>query len=108
MNLAELGDAFRQERLAANLSQQQVAEISGVQRARISRFETGRLPEIGVSKMLSLFDAVGLELIARRAGHQRTLDDVLLDAEDPEVDDSGRRRVRLNAVERLKETGGKS
>ncbi|MEK7948333.1 helix-turn-helix transcriptional regulator [Pigmentiphaga sp. YJ18] len=93
MNLAELGEAFRSARMAADLTQQQVAEMSGVARGRISMFETGALPEIGAVKMLSLFDAVGLELIARRPGHQRTLDDVL--AEPAEAGDiPTRQRVR--------------
>lgn len=82
MNLAELGDAFRQARLAANLTQQQVADMSGVPRGRISMFETGALPEIGAVKMLGLFNAVGLELIARPPGHRRTLDDVLIERAD--------------------------
>ncbi|WP_323073087.1 helix-turn-helix transcriptional regulator [Mycetohabitans endofungorum] len=103
MNLAELGEAFRLARVAANLTQQQVAEISGVTRGRISMFETGALPEIGAVKMLSLFNAVGLELIARRAGHQRTLDDVLMEPADA-ADIPLRQRVRINALQSLKAT----
>ncbi|KDP88911.1 XRE family transcriptional regulator [Cupriavidus sp. SK-3] len=95
MNLAELGEAFKRARILANKTQQEVAEYSGVPRARISRFETGGLPEMGAVKLLSLFEAVGLELLARPAGHRRTLDDVL--AETEEVDstsEEARRRVR--------------
>ncbi|MDH2234700.1 helix-turn-helix transcriptional regulator [Pigmentiphaga sp. GD03639] len=103
MNLAELGEAFRTARMAAELTQQQVAEISGVARGRISMFETGALPEIGAVKMLSLFDAVGLELIARRPGHQRTLDDVL--AEPAEAADTAvRQRVRKRSARGPKAT----
>lgn len=107
MNLAELGEAFRSARMAANLTQQQVADMSGVTRGRISMFETGRLPEIGAVKMLSLFDAVGLELIARRPGHQRTLDDVLIESADSD-DAPPRQRVRTKALQRLKAAEGKS
>jgi len=106
MNLAELGEVFRLARIAANLTQQQVAEASGVTRSRISMFETGMLPEIGAVKMLSLFDAVGLELIARRPGHQRTLDDVLVESVDAS-DMPVRRRVRTSALRRLKAAKGK-
>ncbi|RQS69287.1 XRE family transcriptional regulator [Burkholderia sp. Bp8963] len=106
MNLAELGEAFRRARMAANLTQQQVADISGVTRGRISMFETGTLPEIGAVKMLSLFDAVGLELSARRPGHQRTLDDVLSEPADSE-DVPMRQRVRTKALQRLKATESK-
>lgn len=77
MDLAELGETFRQARIRASKTQQQVAEQSGVTRERISRFESGVLRELGTGKLLSLFEAVGLELLARPIGHGRTLDDVL-------------------------------
>jgi len=109
MNLAELGEAFREARLAAKLTQLQVAKLSGLPRERISLFETGSLPELGAVKMLSLFDAVGLEILVRRRGHQRTLDDVLDDPEDlPSGSGRASRRVRLRAVQRLKATEDKS
>jgi transcriptional regulator with XRE-family HTH domain len=96
MNLAELGETFRNARIAANLTQQQITETTGVPRARISMLETGTLPEIGTVKLLSLFSAVGLELIARRPGYRRTLDDVLLEANDADDTDGPppRQRVR--------------
>ncbi|CAB3753915.1 helix-turn-helix transcriptional regulator [Paraburkholderia solisilvae] len=105
MNLAELGEALRQARIAVNLTQQQVAELSGVPRGRISLFETGMLPELGAVKMLSLFDVVGLEIFARRRGHQRTLDDVLIDPEEQPDGSDTRRRVRPHAAR--KTIGGK-
>jgi transcriptional regulator with XRE-family HTH domain len=106
MNLAELGETFRAARLAANLTQQEVAERSGVPRGRISMFETGLLPELGAVKVISLFEAVGLELLARRKGHQRTLDDVLIDP-DEESGPEAPTPVRVRAAQRLKATRGK-
>lgn len=106
MNLAELGGAFRQARIDANLTQHDVAELSGVPRQRISAFETGTLPELGAVKMLSLFDAVGLELLARKSGHARTLDDVLREPAEPETRPN-RQRVRLSADERSRRTKGR-
>jgi len=104
MNLAELGETFRQARIEANLTQEEVAQRSGVQRARISLFETGALPELGAVKVLSLFNAVGLEMFARPAGHRRTLDDVLSEPDEGRAPVS-RQRVRLNASQRLMKTG---
>ncbi|MGF6465128.1 helix-turn-helix domain-containing protein [Paraburkholderia youngii] len=95
MDLFELGETFRLTRIAVNKTQQQVAEQSGVTRARISRFETGRLPELGAVKLLSLFEAVGLELIARPIGHRRTLDDVLAEQQRTAAVPEIRRRVRV-------------
>lgn len=96
MDLFELGELFRLARIAANKTQQQVAEQSGITRERISRFETGLLPELGTVKLLSLFEAVGLEIFARPISHGRTLDDVLTEQRTPAVSgEETRRRVRL-------------
>lgn len=107
MTLAELGEAFREARMAAGLTQQQVAQISGLTRSRISMFETGTLPEIGAVKVLGLFNAVGLELIARRPGHHRTLDDVLMEAAES-TDARPRQRVRRSVMSGAKATERKS
>jgi transcriptional regulator with XRE-family HTH domain len=108
MNLFELGETFRRARITANRTQQQIAEQSGIPRARISRFETGLLPELGTVKLLSLFEAVGLELFARPTGHGRTLDDVLTEQRTPPVSvGEARRRVRLPRSEASAGTAGK-
>jgi transcriptional regulator with XRE-family HTH domain len=95
MNLAELGETFRNARINANKTQQEVADASGVPRARISLFERAQLPEFGAVKLLSLFDALGLELLIRPAGHRRTLDDVLAEADESNIPaEHSRSRVR--------------
>lgn len=96
MNLAELGEAFKRARIEANLTQEEVAQRSGVQRARISLFETGALAELGAVKMLSLFNAVGFETFVRPAGHRRTLDDVPNERDEDRAPLS-RKRVRPGA-----------
>ncbi|WP_062603410.1 helix-turn-helix domain-containing protein [Caballeronia calidae] len=96
MNLLELGEAFRIARIAANKTQQQIVEKSGITRARISRFETKQLSELGTAKLLSLFEALGRELYARPIGHGRTLDDVLAEQRALAVSVADtRRRVRV-------------
>jgi transcriptional regulator with XRE-family HTH domain len=104
MNLAELGEAFKRARIEANLTQEEVAQRSGVQRARVSLFETGALAELGAVKMMSLFNAVGLETFVRPAGHRRTLDDVLSEPDEDRAPIS-RQRVRLGASQRPMKTG---
>jgi transcriptional regulator with XRE-family HTH domain len=102
MNLAQLGETFRRARIAVNLTQEQVAELSGVARPRVSQFESGSLPELGAVKLLSLFDVVGLELYARPAGHQRTLDDAAVETAHAALQpmaDTDRRRVRSSAAQ---------
>lgn len=101
MCLFELGQTFRRARIAANRTQQQIAERSGVSRARISRFESGVLIEIGAVKLLRLFEAVGLELYARPFGHGRTLDDILQEQQATPVSAHElRKRVRLSRATR--------
>lgn len=108
MNLAELGETLRSARLAANVTQQELAELSGVPRARISQFETGMLPELGAVKMISLFEAVGLEILARRRGHQRTLDDLLTDPDETQREGPAGVPGRQRAAQRHKASQGTS
>lgn len=77
MNLAELGVTFKAARIQSNRTQQEVANLTGVSRARISAFENGALPELGMVKVLALFEAVGLEVVTRPIGQGRTLDDLV-------------------------------
>ncbi len=79
MNLAELAETFKTARLEQGLSQQMVADLTGISVATISNFERGTASEIGVLKLLMLFKAVKLELMARPFGHSRTLDDIAAD-----------------------------
>jgi transcriptional regulator with XRE-family HTH domain len=102
MDLFALGEAFRAARIAADKTQQDVAVLTGTTKQRISRFETGQLTELGIVKLLSLFDAVGIELFVRPIGHGRTLDDVLAEQNTPTAAGDGdgetRRRVRRPKV----------
>ena len=97
MNLIELSEIFKSARLAAELTQQEVAKLAGVGTILVSRFERAALAEMGAVKLLALLRAVGLELHTRPAGQQRTLNDIAreLDAEDSLASSASlRRRVR--------------
>jgi transcriptional regulator with XRE-family HTH domain len=97
MNLLELSEAFKSARLAAGLTQQEVAKVAGVGVILVSRFERAALTEMGAVKLIALLRAVGLELYARPAGQQRTLNDIAreLDAEDSLAPSASvRQRVR--------------
>jgi transcriptional regulator with XRE-family HTH domain len=76
MTLLDIADVFRQARIRARLTQQDVADATGTHVVTISKFERGALTEIGAVKLLALLRAVGLELVPRPAGHARTLDDI--------------------------------
>lgn len=96
MNLIELSEIFKAARLTARLTQQEVARAAGVSTILVSKFERAALTEIGAVKLLALLREVGLELYARRAGQQRTLNDIAreLDTAESATPDLPRRRVR--------------
>ena len=98
MDIIELGQAFREARIAQRLTQQQAAQYAGVSVATISRLERGDLLEIGVNKLIGLFHLVGQDLAPRPKGHTRTLDDIQREASQALVKDvdnlSVPRRVR--------------
>jgi len=75
MNLFELGQSLKEARIRQQLTQGELAKLTGVSLSSISGLERGILAEIGVVKLLQLFAAVGLELQTRPAGQRRTLDD---------------------------------
>ena len=53
-----IGEAIRNARIAQNLTQEQLGERIGVQRAQISKFENGK--SITLSSMRKIFKALGV------------------------------------------------
>jgi ribosome-binding protein aMBF1 (putative translation factor) len=56
----KLGEAIRQARLSQNLTQEQLGEKIGVQKAQISRLERGK--GISLSSITRVFKAMGIPL----------------------------------------------
>lgn len=103
MTLHDLAEAFKTARLHSRRTQAEVASAAGVGTLLVSQLERGALAEIGTVKLLALFQAVGLELVARRAGESRTLEDIAreLDAAVPNPDSKPLpKRVRRSRAER--------
>ena len=59
VNSYYLGEAIRNTRLAQKLTQEELGERIGVQRAQISRLEKGRTP-ISLQTMSRVFQALGV------------------------------------------------
>lgn len=55
----KVGEAIRQARLAQNLTQEQLGEKMGVQKAQISRLERGK--SLSFSSMMRVFKALGVQ-----------------------------------------------
>ncbi|MCK0536093.1 helix-turn-helix domain-containing protein [Alcanivorax quisquiliarum] len=76
MHLSDLGKQFAAMRKQHGHSQQEVATLSGVDRTTVSRFESGRLAELGFNKIQRMFALYEQEL-APRTRKPPTLDDLL-------------------------------
>jgi transcriptional regulator with XRE-family HTH domain len=68
MNLREIGLLVRERREALGLSQDRLAKLAGLSRATINQLETGTLVDLGVTKLASLLDLVGLRFEAHARG----------------------------------------
>ena len=66
MNLFEIGALVQNRRELLELTQIQLARIFGLSRATVKQLEGGTLKELGVTKLLVLFDLLGLEMIIRQ------------------------------------------
>jgi transcriptional regulator with XRE-family HTH domain len=77
MDMIELGDAFKEKRKLLGLHQEYIAECCGMSRTTISLFENGKLPELGLRKVIVLFSTVGLALDLKSMQSRPTLNDLV-------------------------------
>jgi transcriptional regulator with XRE-family HTH domain len=70
--LQELGNAIRRARRAKRLTQADLAAAAGVSRTTMNQLESGLVPDLGIQKVYSILNQLGLELSVRPAmGKQR-------------------------------------
>lgn len=60
--IQEIGRAVAEQRHILRLKQGYVAEMAGISQECLSRFERGRVPELGSRKLLAILDVLGMEL----------------------------------------------
>jgi transcriptional regulator with XRE-family HTH domain len=65
MKAAGIGFAIRQARRAQGLTQQQLAGEAGLSRTTLSQLENGVFPDLGIRKVQTLLDRLGLTLEVR-------------------------------------------
>lgn len=75
--LAEVAGQLRQAREEAGLTQQELASRAGVNRLTVGRMENLVNGDMSVSALVRLLEAAGYELRVVKAGHTRTLEDIL-------------------------------
>lgn len=72
----ELGEAVAARRRALGLKQGDVALSAGVPQETLSRFERGKLAELGSRKLLAVLAALGMELQFVETGSSGSLDEL--------------------------------
>jgi transcriptional regulator with XRE-family HTH domain len=75
--LAEVAGQLKQAREEAGLTQQELASRAGVNRLTVGRMENLVNGDMSVSALLRLLEAAGYDLRVVKAGHNRTLEDIL-------------------------------
>jgi len=72
MYIPQLAKQLRKARQQAGLTQEALAQVSGVSRVTVNQLENGALPELGCRKLFALLAAVGMELaVVPKATGQR-------------------------------------
>jgi len=74
--LAELGRAVAERRKRIELRQGAVARQAGLTQESLSRFERGKLSELGARKLLALLAVLGLEMRFTEVGTSGSLDEL--------------------------------
>jgi transcriptional regulator with XRE-family HTH domain len=68
---------LKSARKESSLTQEEMAHRAGVARSTLARMETGARGDMSVSALVRLLEGVGYDLKVVRAGHTRTLEDIL-------------------------------
>jgi len=77
MDLIDLGERIKAIRKAKGWSQRELAEKSGVSRARIEALENARIVEIGFKHLMRIMHALGVDLRFTQLNRNRpTLEDL--------------------------------
>ena len=74
MRLQELGYEIRKARAARGLTQAQLAQAAGLSRTTLNQLENGLFPDLGVKKVQSILDQLGLDLAVEPAQRSRRPD----------------------------------
>lgn len=74
MRLQELGYEIRKARAARGLTQAQLAQAAGLSRTTLNQLENGLFPDLGVKKVQSILDRLGLDLAVEPAQKSRRPD----------------------------------
>lgn len=75
--LSDIAEMLRGARRDAGLSQEELAQRAGVARTTVARMENLSKGDMSVSALVRLLEAAGYNLKPVKAGHMRTVEDIL-------------------------------
>ncbi|MFT3755719.1 MAG: helix-turn-helix transcriptional regulator [Pseudoxanthomonas sp.] len=75
--LADIAELLKEARRETGLSQDELARRAGVARTTLARMETLAKGDMSVSALVRLLEAAGFDLRVVKAGHARTVEDIL-------------------------------
>lgn len=77
MDYIDLGKELSSLRKSRNISQQTLAKDLHISRATISNFENGSSPDIGLKKILQMFDYLGYEITLKEKSPFPIFEDII-------------------------------
>ncbi|MEI8186454.1 MAG: helix-turn-helix domain-containing protein [Chlorobiaceae bacterium] len=80
-DIEEIGKQLRARRRALGMSQIEVAALNRINRVTLSRLENGKVPEIGIRKVMAICATLGLELTIKVVSQRPTLQDLVNEQE---------------------------
>jgi transcriptional regulator with XRE-family HTH domain len=76
MDLQSLGQEIKLLRKQKNWSQNDMETYSGITKRTISKIENGFIEEVGIKKVETILDLLGVEFSLRQKGRPRTLEEL--------------------------------
>lgn len=76
MTLEELGKEIKTLRKNKKYSQDDMEQYSGITKRTISKIENGFIDEVGIKKVETLLDLLGVEFALRPKGRPKTLEEL--------------------------------
>jgi transcriptional regulator with XRE-family HTH domain len=74
LRFQELGAAVRSARVARGITQAALALDAGLSRATLNRLENGVFPDLGLRKVQTLLEKLGMEISVKPARRERSMD----------------------------------
>jgi DNA-binding XRE family transcriptional regulator len=78
-SLYDVSEMLKRARSDPKMSQEALAQSVGVSRSTVARMETLAKGDMSVSTLVRLLEAPGYDLKLAKAGHERTIEDILIE-----------------------------